>query len=533
AVSTGRRRPSIRLRRRRFEGLRMALAPGDEAVHHLGVKMLATLLPQVRHHLLQGPGPLVGPLARKGVAHVHHREDPRREGDLLALEPPGIAAAVPALVVAVGNIRRLAQVGNGGQHLETVQGVALHDLPLLRRQLAGLQEDGVGDADLADVVEQGAAPHMDQLVIPHPHLTGDGEGVGHHPPAVAFGFLLLEGEGPGPALEGVLVGHHQFLVLAAEVAEQQGAVHGDGHLAAESFEQGAPFSIAPPCLPVEYLEHAEGAPLGHQRHGAVGDELLGGEQLAAQTRRGWRAARPAALSRMGMEVRSMAAPRKPLPAAYARRWLWTSKDRMAAASTPSWPMISLSATSSITRTSRLPAMARSILRNAWILARRRCRSSVWRMRCRATPSIPPMAVTMRTSVSLKGRSPGPRATARAPLLWSPQVSGATRAGPMGNAMAGSSLSPIQSAVTKTPLSSTTSAPRRPSVARGLPSSGRRAPLASTTTKSSPGWRGTAISEVSTSRAARTSERPLTNSSRLPEAMRRLVEIFNRALSSRL
>ena len=95
---------------------------------------------------------------RAGRRHRRERvadgEDPGDERDFLALEPVEVAVAVPALVVVADpgpddlDVREVADdhVAEGD--------VLLDDVVLGRGQLAGLAQDRVRDADLADVVEQ-------------------------------------------------------------------------------------------------------------------------------------------------------------------------------------------------------------------------------------------------------------------------------------------------------------------------------------------------------------------------------------------
>ena len=70
--------------------------------------------------------------------------------------------------MAADDIDRTAQkVGERGlpvrrhqQRLPPQHGVALHDFEFLRRELGGLQQNAVGDADLADVVKRRSLEHQ-------------------------------------------------------------------------------------------------------------------------------------------------------------------------------------------------------------------------------------------------------------------------------------------------------------------------------------------------------------------------------------
>jgi len=152
--------------------------------------------------------------------------------------------------------------------------MAAHDLPLLFVELAGFEQHGVGNADFANVVQQGAAPYVHQIFVSDIHAARDLHGHGHDPFAVLLSFLFLERQGPGPALQGSVVGLHQLLVLAPQIAEQQGAVHRNGNLPTQGIKHGSPLLIAPAGRTVEQFQHAQGAALGDQRHHGVIDKFL-------------------------------------------------------------------------------------------------------------------------------------------------------------------------------------------------------------------------------------------------------------------
>ena len=96
-------------------------------------------------------------MVRDRVDRVGDREDSGADGDLLAREPIRVTVPVPALVVRPDDLDpRLLQERDTTDHLRAEQGVRLHHTPLGLVQGARLQEDLVGNADLADVVEQKA-----------------------------------------------------------------------------------------------------------------------------------------------------------------------------------------------------------------------------------------------------------------------------------------------------------------------------------------------------------------------------------------
>ena len=91
-------------------------------------------------------------------------------GMLLALQAVGVAAAVPALVVVADDGREVARHAQRVADALADLGVLAHDAELVVRQRAGLVEDVLGDADLADVVQQGAVGDALQLAVAQAHV---------------------------------------------------------------------------------------------------------------------------------------------------------------------------------------------------------------------------------------------------------------------------------------------------------------------------------------------------------------------------
>ncbi len=123
----------------------------------------------------------------------------------VAPEAERVAAAVPALVVGQGDLlgqleeRRLAPRENVAPNV----GVGGHDAELVGRQLAGLQKDGVGNSDLAYVMQGGRQP--DQL---H-HLVGKSKGQSQqcrdtaHALRVLAGVIVAKFGGQGQPLQNL------------------------------------------------------------------------------------------------------------------------------------------------------------------------------------------------------------------------------------------------------------------------------------------------------------------------------------------
>ncbi len=190
--------------------------------------------------LLARPGRAVGALARQGVEHINHGEDAGRQRDLFALQAAWVAGAVPFLMVSVGDVQGWAQVRDGCKHVAGELGVFTHDDPFLVRQFAGFEEDGVGDAQLAHVVQQGAAADVHEFLLGYTHRTGDVHRHLGNALAVAFGLLVAQVEGAGPALDGGVVSLEQGDVSTLQVVKQGSVVNGDGSLPGQGLQKSQP-----------------------------------------------------------------------------------------------------------------------------------------------------------------------------------------------------------------------------------------------------------------------------------------------------
>ncbi len=115
----------------------------------------------------------IGPVAGERVIDIGHVNKAGAQGDLFALEAVGVAGAVPALVLVLDELSGFAV------HLQVFEQIEADDRVLLDELLFGVIEgaaliqDGVGDGDLADVVDAGGEADGLDLVFGQFHLAGD------------------------------------------------------------------------------------------------------------------------------------------------------------------------------------------------------------------------------------------------------------------------------------------------------------------------------------------------------------------------
>src|ERR671922_467059 len=96
----------------------------------------------------------VGPVARHRVEGICDREDPRRQGNVVASKPVGISRAVEPLVMVTDQLDGRREEGHWGDDLLADHRVRSHDVPLGDAERARLAQDVLGDAHLPDVVEE-------------------------------------------------------------------------------------------------------------------------------------------------------------------------------------------------------------------------------------------------------------------------------------------------------------------------------------------------------------------------------------------
>src|SRR3954447_4126884 len=143
----------------------------------------------------------VRPGGRLRVVRVADEDYPRREWDLVAGDAVGVAAAVPALV-AVSDDRphALEPVDRGDDPLAELR-MRLHDRPLRRREAPRLREHVARDADLADVVQQGAELEALERAIVEAELLTHAQREILDPAGVSGRVLVVRLESVGESLD--------------------------------------------------------------------------------------------------------------------------------------------------------------------------------------------------------------------------------------------------------------------------------------------------------------------------------------------
>src|SRR5437763_4594877 len=109
------------------------------------------------------------------VERVGDVNDPRAERNFLSLEAVWIAGAVEPFVVVADGGHGVVQEAEAVDDPRSLVRVSLHQPPLIGRERRGLQEDRVGDRELADVMEERRVPEQIELRLREAELAADRE----------------------------------------------------------------------------------------------------------------------------------------------------------------------------------------------------------------------------------------------------------------------------------------------------------------------------------------------------------------------
>lgn len=124
------------------------------------------------------------PLAGAGIAfpvvEIGHGDDPAADGDVYALQPLGIPAAVPVFMVVEDDLPDLGKGRDVLHHAGPGLTVAPVGSPFPDVEIGISGQNDVGDGQLSDIVEQGSGLDAVHLAEGQSHLDGCGSGIVGH-----------------------------------------------------------------------------------------------------------------------------------------------------------------------------------------------------------------------------------------------------------------------------------------------------------------------------------------------------------------
>ena len=191
-----------------------------ESVDQRRVEMLAGLLVEVLQGFLDRYCVLVRADRNERIEDIGDGNNPSFERDVLAFELLRIAAAVPLFVVGEGDDARgfeqlvVVLADDFGAH----DWVLVHDVPFCGIEFPRFEQDGVGDADLADVVHRRGVENDVGGLFSKAVGDSDDAGVMAHAQHVVAGLVILEFGGPAKTANDLLARREQLVGALADHA---------------------------------------------------------------------------------------------------------------------------------------------------------------------------------------------------------------------------------------------------------------------------------------------------------------------------
>src|SRR5262245_11400050 len=161
------------------EGRALVAEQADGGVDHHRVELAARVLRELGEDDVERQRFAVRPVARHRLDGVRDQDDPRGQGDLIAAQAVGVAAAaaVVPLVVVPHAGRHVAQEVDRLEDPRADLRMALDLLVLLGREPLRLRDHRVADPDLSDVVQEPRDVDALDEVLREAHLAGDLRGI--------------------------------------------------------------------------------------------------------------------------------------------------------------------------------------------------------------------------------------------------------------------------------------------------------------------------------------------------------------------
>ncbi len=177
---------------------------------------------EYRHGLSETQGLLVGALRGQRIEDVRHCKDAGHLRDVAAPAAFDVPGPVIALVVADHHRGGIAQPRGAAHDVTPVPDVLLHLLELLLREVAGLEQDAVPDADLAHIVEERTLDERAHLVVGEARLLTETDGIDGDPVVVDVRVAVPLGYGAAEHVEDLHVGVQEVVGETRDPPQEAG-----------------------------------------------------------------------------------------------------------------------------------------------------------------------------------------------------------------------------------------------------------------------------------------------------------------------
>ena len=144
-----------------------------EGLNHHRIKLRSAILNQSLYGVIMGKPTAIATIGNHRVVGIDDRYNTRSDRYLFALQPRGIALSIKTLVVVEGIEASLLKARKQAQDRPAILRMFVHQLAFVIRQLTFLFQDRVGNADFADVVQQGGDFKLIQIGLRNSQLARD------------------------------------------------------------------------------------------------------------------------------------------------------------------------------------------------------------------------------------------------------------------------------------------------------------------------------------------------------------------------
>src|SRR5687768_3465860 len=182
--------------------------------------MYPGLITNIFESFSAGPACAIRPVGGQRIIDINYSKDACCQWDFLSLQAAWITTAVPFLVMAEGNVQRVAEISNGREHIVGKLRVLSHDFPLIGGQRSALMQDPIWDAYFAYIMQERPAPNIEQFVAGDAHTNGDLFGQFCNTLSVTFRISVTQIECCRPTFKGAFICEAEVCVGALQVVKK-------------------------------------------------------------------------------------------------------------------------------------------------------------------------------------------------------------------------------------------------------------------------------------------------------------------------
>src|SRR5712692_10230964 len=155
--------------------LLLLIEDAEEGCYYLWVELAASTAAQFFFCLLDGEGFSIDSARGHGVVGIDDGDDAGADGDCFLCQAGRVAAPVPALVMGYDDAGQKVEDAPGlFQDFATDLGVTAHDGPFFIGKRTGFVQEGVGNTNLTDIVQEGSKSDEVKFLLRAPKLAGGG-----------------------------------------------------------------------------------------------------------------------------------------------------------------------------------------------------------------------------------------------------------------------------------------------------------------------------------------------------------------------